>query len=534
MMIITTQKRFIVTLISFGLIFNPLSGTANLPGQDCSKQQNGARRHRHPQKDAEPCSGMQVTPHTNVQLTVDLAAKSKFPDSHIKRGFDFDAAIQRREPLDSIPKAKALGMSMIGIFRDLNQFSSTTPQHNKEPFVSYRSRGGAFLGADGEPEEFCHGPNGGIQTRVNSYFLQVIHAAIENDLQIVFQNSGSPVCGLDGGRVQQLFKLDPKREFHGSARFYPIPIREQYQLYSDAVYRWIKMVAKQSGVKNAIWIGTQEPEHTLGFPNGKHSPQGGIKNVEDYAALWSHLAKSLSADGLLVGGLQNNMAIKLAGKNKYYLSLEAMAKHQAPLDFLTIQNYQNYKESPPTWEIISSAKEALARFPEYKAKKILFNRYEPISPDFDNKDHNTSGAIVQALISEKQILNHAEDIYGYLIWIGWQKPQWEKMLGFLNSMPAQRRDLDGGQNGGVDGFVFADQNSCSIAIWNSGKTNQELSLKLKNIPMAYANQSIKAIKGSGANIQDTTLLINAGKIDSITLENNEYLLLSLGNPASKL
>ena len=463
-----------------------------------------------------------------VKLTVDLAAKSQYPDSHIKRGFDFEAAIQKSDDTESIPRAKALGMSLIGLFRDLNQFSQEAKKIGKKnPFLSYRSQGGLFLGADGEVEEFSKLNNGAIKIHVNSHYIDIIHKAMDSGFQIVFQNSGTPVQGLENGRVQQLFEIDSSREFHGSARYYPLPIHKEYQSCSDLVYRWIKMIVEKSGVTNAIWIGTQEPEHTLGYPNGNHSPKEGMNNLRNYAIFWSLLAKRLSGDGLLVGALQNNMATKLAGKSKYYLSLKELSDQHVPLDFFSIQNYQNYEESPPTKEIILSARNALAQFPEYKSTKILFNRYEPISSKYDNKSHNVSSAIVEALISEKQILNHSDTIYGYLIWIGWKEAQWEKLFGFLNSMPSTRLDVMGTSVDFIDAFAYGDAKSFSIAIWNSGKSDKNIFLRMINMPAEYCQGSASAIKGSGKDVTLTTLECSSKGIGPFTLSKDEYILISI-------
>ena len=228
----------------------------------------------------------------DLLLALDCNAKSGFPDSNIKRGFLFKAAIKKRSSTDIIAKAKELGMRIVALDYDLNQYDEHAPKES--PFISYRSRGPDFFGADGEIENFSLDQNRNIQIHVNSFYLEVVKTAIENNLQIVFQNSGSPVCGQNDGSVQQLFKLDPERKWNGGARYYPIPVREQYNLYADVVYRWIRSVIDQSGVKNAICIGTQEPEHTIGLPSVEKNKSKGTRLADKNAEIKNRMRPNKS------------------------------------------------------------------------------------------------------------------------------------------------------------------------------------------------------------------------------------------------
>lgn len=400
-------------------------------------------------------------------LTVDLEASSPYPEDHLKRGYVLQGAVAQinDDYVYSIRKSRQLGNDLIGIFRDVNQFA------HKVLFRSYRSQGPGFFGADGQPEEFAL-EDGTIRIRANPQFLKMCRMARDGGMQLVIQVHGTPVEGLDDGSVRQLFTLDPKRAYHGQARYYPIPVEAEFPLLVETLHRWMGQITAAVGAPDTIWLGTQEPEHTLGFPGGVKDDNFRHQNLKDYIHLWSMLADVLHADGQLTGAIQNN-----AGQNsgeKFRAAVRELAAQGCSIDFFSIQNYSGQNNA----RILREAFEALDSQPAYRGKPVIFHRYQPgIEVE---RCFTTTAGLVEVLSCEKVLLDHADRVHGYNLHTFSRGSEYgENLLGFLNQMPPVRKTI-AGLGEGIDGFAFAGNGTVCIALWNSSEATVQLDLNLRN------------------------------------------------------
>ena len=452
----------------------------------------------------------------SIELSINLSATSSKPDARIKRGYVLQGAVAKTSDdyLDAIRKSKQLGNELVGIFRDINQF-----QHNAL-FESYRSRGGTHFGANGEAEEFSL-VDGAIQTRLNSQFLEMCRLARGGGMQIIFQLAGTPVEGLDDGSVRQLFTLDPNREYHGSARYYPIPVESEFDLYAETVADWARKLVEATGASDAIWVGTQEPEHTLGFPGGVKTQEFRFTNLADYTRLWKRLSDKLQAEGWLTGGMQNNAGAQSG--EKFLASIDALHANECSIDFLTIQNYSGGDNE----RIIREALEALNSKIGYENAKILFHRYQP-SDLPSNTQFGTAEGVARILQAEEVLFDHANAIYGYCIHTAAKGHEMtEHLLAFLNSLPRMRKDVES-DNENLGAFAFADEEQVSVAIWNVGTESSDISLELSGGSIAYP--TIHVAHGSGKSQSPYAGYhwdAEIGLLDQITLSPNEYLFINL-------
>ncbi len=450
----------------------------------------------------------------NIDLKIDLTAKSSRPEAYLKRGYVLQGAVAKTDEsyLDAIRKSKELGNELVGIFRDLNQF------HHKVLFKSYRVRGQDHFGANGEREEFVL-VDGKIETRINSQFLEMCRLAREGDMQIIVQLAGTPVEGLEDGEVRQLFTLDANRKYHGNARYYPIPVEAEFDLYAAVLKDWAKKLVEAADAEDTIWVGTQEPEHTLGFPGGIKTQEFRHTNLADYTRLWSRVSSAFRAEGWLTGGMQNNAGLRSGAK--FLASIKELYANSCPIDFFSIQNYSGeYNE-----RILREALRALRSKPGYENAKILFHRYQPHSMA-PNTLFRTAEGIAHILKAEEVLLDNADKVYGYAIHTAAKGQKLtERLLYFLNHMPRVRKEVFGDTKK-VGAFASADESKVSVAVWNLGSKSADITLQLQEVANVYSN--VNVAHGSGKKQRPHaghSWDADKNLLNGITLGPKEYLLI---------
>lgn len=126
----------------------------------------------------------------------------------------------------------------------------------------------------------------------------------------------------------------------------------------SAIGRWALDVEEEDGEEiRSIWLGTQEPSHTVGFLSDGNG--GFIKNTEEkrknielYLDTWKNTANTLSEQGFKVGGLQLN------GSNvdDYDYTLSLMRAKNISMDYFSIQQYRAEENNE---QMLSTVKSSL-------------------------------------------------------------------------------------------------------------------------------------------------------------------------------
>lgn len=428
-----------------------------------------------------------------IGLTVDFEQTS-YPVVNFNRGYVLRDALQvkTQKILDDLEESVTLGMRMVSLPRDLNQFNPNyTPHDFSSYFKSYRSMGPLYFGGDGEKEEFSKNEEGGIDVRVNSEYLEICRYAMSLGLELIVQCSGTPVEGKSDGTVEQLFELDPERKFHESARFYPIPASGEFDAVADAVVQWMRALYDSLQYEQVIFLGHQEPSHTAGYPYGIQTREGNLENIAVYAGVWKPMADKLLEYNMVSGAMQLNES-----RIDYGPGVSALIDGQVPFDYFSIQNYRAERNDLTLREAISQ----LDSHDYSRGKKIVFNRYDfksELITDNEQK-YNTSAGITEFLNAEIQLFPYADRILGYSFFTGAQDyPMMDEVFRFLNNMPSERKQIEG-LVPGLNAFAFSDSARLSMIVWNNEAVSKEISITLKNVPLHMNEPDITITTGEGS------------------------------------
>lgn len=280
---------------------------------------------------------------------------------------------------------------------------------------------------------------------------------------------------------------------------------------------------------HSIWLGHQEPAHTLGFIDNIETDDAKELNIRRFVDYWKPIASSLRAAGAKVGGIQNNSS----NANHFYTYTTNYLKQQnVKLDYLTFQFY--------LWGDRADLDSAVATLDSYNQKfpgtKMIINRgmWQKVCCSTRQEAVSTSKGMIAFLNGEKNYMDYADKIYAYL----WDDNRTDlnlmefKVAKWLNKvMSPYRRPLTGLPSG-VDGFLTGGINKATSALWNTSDATQTITLKLNNT--SFTEQKILIVhKGSGS---DYTLLSGAGApvwdsatktIGPITLAKDEFVLITL-------
>lgn len=452
------------------------------------------------------------------------------PDFDVKRGHILSDAIKTNynSLLQYIDKSSALGMKLILMAKDLNQFD---PKWSTNPFgsyyLSYRSQNSTLF-TPNDPEEFSKGANGQINIHINKQFLNLCRKAKDDNLQIVLQCSGVPVEGYDNGTVNHLFSLDATRSFHESARYYPLPAVQAYDSVATVVANYAKNLRDSLQVSNMIYVGNQEPSHTPGYYAGKQTAQGTIDNIKQYIKVWKPLATQLKEYQIPSAALQLN-----SSKNDYVTGVKALYDEQVEFDFFSLQNYKSENN-------VSVLGEAIAQLQAYhflQPKKILMNRYsfESSFTTDNSQQFNTSRGVCEFLDSELNLSKYAQYVYGYCYFAGVQnQPMMDSVFVFLNKAPVKQKNISGLPTG-VSAMALADDKRLSVAIWNKGTATQTLSVDISSFPETFVQGALTVYKGAESlfSAYDQASL-HSSEITNLSLATNEFMLLTLipGTPSA--
>ncbi|MBS1653210.1 MAG: hypothetical protein JSU05_00065 [Bacteroidetes bacterium] len=334
------------------------------------------------------------------------------------------------------------------------------------------------------------------------------------------------VCQISGHNVATGFGFDTAYENVGDAGYFPLPEQGQNTvLLQNAFSGWAIQSDSTVGVQS-IWIGAQEPTHTLGFLNGIKNDDGLRTNIRRYISYWKPIAQQIRAGGSKVGGIQLNSA----NSDLYSYAIQAMKDSSLSLDYLTFQMYQ--------WGDTSDLNAAMAALDSYRQKypdaKILVNRgnWDKIVPGGADGSTTSIGMII-FLQGEKVLVDNPGKFFGYTLdktangfsdqTLEYKTVQWLNQNLFLTQRVLT--DLPAG----VSGFITSDgQSKVSAVLWNLSDSSYDLSLKIKDGNIS-SSPLINAFKASGSDLNTVSLAWdNAAKqVNGISLGKNEYMLIKV-------
>lgn len=347
---------------------------------------------------------------------------------------------------------------------------------------------------------------GTITHKQHAVFNSNRKRAVSKGMTVFAQATGTP----------HVFKPDPKYTWHGGANYYPLPKPGEFNQLANVVSAWMN---KGNSVAKSVWLGTQEPIHTIGFEGGTKTEAGKKKNLQRYADIWSRIAKKLNgkSGAMQLNGMNND--------NQPYpvLAADALNSHNTPMNYWSVQNYIAERNS----SVIAGAKEALKHC---NAGKIIFNRYGYNKPWADSKKFDRSEGIVTLLQAEDAILKNSDKVTGYcLMHEGFSKYNMVQKVGkFLNEMPPNRRDASSNNNN-IQVFATSNNSKLRIAVWNKGSASQNVNITIKG--KTWNNSTLKIHRGTAGTFGTINGTYNPsnGKISGFSLNGKAFALIRLGS-----
>lgn len=367
--------------------------------------------------------------------------------------------------------------------------------------------------------------------------FEALNSAISpNAMQTAVQISGTPKAYSSN--------LDPGYEAACSAtgNFYPLPSPgAPMQAAQSAIKSWIGSM--NGSFPNAIWIGTQEPSHTLGYSTSYNSGNCAnvpstdrdavtLNNIQRFIAYWTPIAQYLRSNHIPSGGIQLN-----AGNSDFYGSTAAqIIAAKMPLDYFTIQNYT---PSPRVNQALYSAYEAFQQNPGYLGVKVILDRYG-LSLANPNAAYGTAEGMISFLQDESLLMPYADMMYGYAVETSGVQgasgstllPQ---VLNWLAAAPVPLRPLTS-TTSDLQAFALVQNNApqrAYVAIWNISPTStpyDNVSLVLNGLSASFNASNLTILKGSGTSItkiSNSGVTVSGNTIRGLSLNVNEFALVSL-------
>lgn len=354
-------------------------------------------------------------------------------------------------------------------------------------------------------------------------------------LSTMVQVSGTPAAYQS--------KLDPRYEVVCGAKgnFFSLPIPgAPMRETQNAVERWIG--ALNGSVPGAIWIGTQEPSHTLGYSTvynagGCAKVPGAAKsaatenNINRYIEYWTPIARYLKANHILSGGIQLNAT----NEGSYAWAAERMMSAQMPLDYFTVQVYK------PSLKVDRALYDAYRKFqqnPNYRSVKVIIDRYGFAHA---GEISRTAKGVIEFLQDEAQLMPYADMLYGYdveasVVKDGGAATLLPQVLTWLQSAPAPLRPLTS-TTSDLQAFALVEKDSgrrAYIALWNASPASvaHTVSIVLNGFSSAISASNLTILKGSGKTISrlsNSGIVVRGNEISGLTLNPDEFVLISLSS-----
>jgi hypothetical protein len=451
-------------------------------------------------------------------VTVDVSEDDKDVAHHVtyRRGVveSFDIGNSQRPPSTIVGNVKsdkqAAGINFLNATLDINS------QDDKDLFTYT------------PPDDLAASTSGNVPLEETFDLLRREVPSLAS--HVVVQVSGTPEAYAS--------HLDPDYEpvCNKKGNFYPLPKPgTSMQVAQRAIEDWIKELS--STMPDAIWIGTQEPSHTLGFPVRYNDdgcskvPESEMdaaisKNIQRFISYWTPIARYLHNHGLLSGGIQLN-----ASNTAYYASsAEQIISAHMPLDYYTVQDY---KPSLKVIQAIYSAYEKFQQNPDYLGVKVILDRYAPKLPE---KGYDKAKGMISFLEDEAQLLPYADMMYGYNIetsGIEGGKTLLPQVVKWLQDAPAPLRPLTS-TTSDMQAFALVQKDSPAsayVAIWNaSSSAVDKASIVLDGFASSLDASTLTVLKGSGdtiSQVSNADIRVNKNTISGLSLKPDEFMLISI-------
>jgi hypothetical protein len=341
---------------------------------------------------------------------------------------------------------------------------------------------------------------------------------------------------LSGTPAAYSSEIDPSYQFvcSGLGNFYPLPYPgAPSQLAATAIENWIDSV--KPSFPGAIWSGTQEPSHTLGFstewstgtcsnPPSQQMDAAKANNTQRFIAYWTPIAQYLRANHMLSGGVQLNSS----DASLYVSTAAEIISAKMPLDYYTIQNYT---PSLSVYQALHNAYQTFQQDPNYLGVKILFDRY---GMSVGSYDYGTASGAIGFLQSESEMMPYADMVYGY----GLENPALNngalvpKILTWLQAAPTLLRPLTS-TTSNLQAFALVQNGPpvrAYIAIWNASPSAHTTSVVLNSFTGSFTTSNLTILDGIGTTltqISNSGITVSGNTISGMTLNPNEFFLISL-------
>jgi hypothetical protein len=413
----------------------------------------------------------------------------------------------------------------------LNAVLDNLPDNNTTPDFGPGSDAGLFTYSGGNLAYSVSGNAPLVTTLTN----------LKNEAHLTLPKTMLQVSGLPYVFNDQ---ADTNDELGCSANgnYYPLPSLTTMAQEQAAKENWISYL--NSIYPNAIWIGTQEPSHTLGFStaydnggcsNPTDMDQAIQTNINRFINYWTPIARYLRANDITSGGMQLN-----AGNSPYYvMAAQSIISAQMPLDYFTIQVYT------PSTAVVQAAYQAYQTFqqnPNYQNVKVIIDRY---GIQLNQPDWSSASNLISFLQDEAMLMPCASMMYGYALEQSalegsgsYPRSNLPGVLRWLQNAPAPLRPLTS-TSGDLQGIALV-QNTAPkeayVAVWNISPagTTRSFSVDLNAFSSSLATTNLSITEGAGTNlttISNSGITVTSGNlISGLSLKANEFLLITLTPP----
>lgn len=351
-----------------------------------------------------------------------------------------------------------------------------------------------------------------------------------SQLPALVQLSGTPAAFSDylDGNYKNLCSAN--------GNFYPLPVTGTPTLVAQvALATWAK--ALDAAFPGAIWIGTQEPTHTLGFydvssdscasPTPQQRSDGETNNVLRYINYWGPVAQALHQAGMKVGGVQMNAA----NTADYGYAADQIIAGKVPLDYFTIQDYA---PSAALNKVLYDAYLKLIQVPQYQNVKVIFDRYGTAKT---SGGYANAKGVIGFLQAESALMPYADMVYGYNVeaaGVVGNSTILPPVLQWLQQAPAPLRPLTS-TTSDLQAFALVQAGAPSkayVAIWNVSATNSTYttSVVLNGFSGQFKGKPPTVLKASGTSISvvnDPNISLSGNTLSGLTLNAGEALLISI-------
>lgn len=278
----------------------------------------------------------------------------------------------------------------------------------------------------------------------------------------------------------------------------------------------------------SIWMGSQEPTHTLGTIGPLNDTKREL-NVRRFIDYWKPIAEALRASGRKVCGVQ----LPSGASRFFQYAVDYLKQQNVEVDFLTYQFYQWGKSLD-----VDDAMDALNSYREkYPNAKMVVVRghWHKLCCDGYIKDADaTSAGMIYYLKGEKAFMKYADKIYAHMYdneqnssaWLHWNIHKW-----LNNNQPIEQRSVSNRPTG-IDGFATSNSGKFQLALWNTATTQQTLTIQLQNNTYD-ATSVLEVYKASGetyVKVNDALWDKTTNTIKNISINQDEIILVSLVDP----